>query len=139
MCIKLPGLKEEFLSLTQNSKRRPLNEAEIRALQDFALLRIPLDELRAQLKDVLRIEFAGNVRKFDFMFDDSRPPVVLVGRKHLERALEQRRLQLISEAELSEWASVLLLVDAYGFVPKDEEVVVQWLNDLSHGMDAGTE
>jgi|SRR5947208_8647639 len=118
--------------IDRNTERRPLTDAEIAALRDFASLRINMSELQYRLRDVLRVNFDGVTRTLEFFFDDTKPSV-LVDRTHLEQALEKRRLRLITEEELSEWASMLLLNDAYDFVPDDEDLVIRWLNDLSYG------
>jgi len=62
-------------------------------------------------------------------------PGVLINRDHISKALEQKRLGLISERELVYWATMLLLNDAYEIDPTDEDFVAEWLNDISYSLD----
>ena len=60
----------------------------------------------------------------------------MITRDHISRALEQKRLGLVSERDLVYWATMLLLNDAYELDPKDEDFVAEWLNDISYSLDA---
>lgn len=60
----------------------------------------------------------------------------MITRDHVRRALEQKRLRLISERELVYWATMLLLNDAYELDPNDEDFLADWLNDISFNLDA---
>lgn len=120
-------------SLTASSERRRLNPGEIQALKDYAALRLSAEQMRFALREAMTVRVDGPKRSLEFYFDNSTPDV-LITRQDIERALEKRRAQLITEDELSEWASMLLLNDAYGFDPKDEALIVAWLNDLSYGL-----
>jgi hypothetical protein len=51
-------------------------------------------------------------------------------------ALEHKRFELISERDLVYWATILLLNDAYVFDPGDEDLIAEWLNDISFNLDA---
>jgi len=62
-------------------------------------------------------------------------PGVLINRDHISKALEQKRLGLISERELVYWATMPLLNDAYEIDPTDEDFVAEWLNDISYSLD----
>ena len=44
---------------------------------------------------------------------------------------------MISERDLVYWATILLLNDAYVFDPGDEDLIAEWLNDISFNLDAG--
>jgi hypothetical protein len=119
--------------LTPSSESRRLNAAEVQALGDYADMKVTFEQMRFALRDAMSIEVDGPKRSLVFFFDNSKPEVVIT-RRHIERALDMRRARLITEQELSEWASMLLLNDAYDFEAKDEELIVGWLNDLSYGL-----
>ena len=63
-------------------------------------------------------------------------PGILVTRGHIENALERKRFGLITERDLVIWATVLLLNDAYVWDPADEDLIADWLNDISVNLDA---
>jgi hypothetical protein len=63
-------------------------------------------------------------------------PGIVITREHISNALERKRFGLISERDLVYWATVLLLNDAYVFDPGDEDLIAEWLNDISFNLDA---
>ncbi len=63
-------------------------------------------------------------------------PGIVITREHISNALERRRFGLVSERDLVHWATVLLLNDAYVFDPGDEDLIAEWLNDISLHLDA---
>jgi hypothetical protein len=63
-------------------------------------------------------------------------PGIVITRDHISNALERKRFGLISERDLVHWATVLLLNDAYVFDPGDEDLIAEWLNDISFNLDA---
>lgn len=115
--------------------RRALTDSERQALRDFAELKISSREFEREMREVLTIRSHDRRRTIDIHFKDASTPVVWIDKHHLERALANRRNGLISEEELSEWASILLMVDVYAIGSRDEELIVQWLNDLSYGLN----
>jgi hypothetical protein len=58
-------------------------------------------------------------------------PGISVTRQHLENALARRREGAISETQLIEWATMILHNLAYELDPKDEDLLANWLNDIS--------
>ena len=63
-------------------------------------------------------------------------PGIVITREHISNALERKRFELISERDLVYWATILLLNDAYVFDPGDEDLIAEWLNDISFNLDA---
>jgi hypothetical protein len=61
----------------------------------------------------------------------------VISREHIAHALEQKRLGRITERDLVHWATILLLNDAYVLDPGDEDLIAEWLNDISVNLDAG--
>ncbi len=63
-------------------------------------------------------------------------PGIVITREHIATALEQKRLGRITERDLVHWATILLLNDAYVLDPGDEDLIAEWLNDISLHLDA---
>jgi len=49
----------------------------------------------------------------------------------VENALEKRRLKQISEQQLIDWATMIMINDAYYWEREDAEVVGDWVEQLS--------
>jgi len=64
-------------------------------------------------------------------------PGIVITRAHIANALEQKRLGMISERDLVYWATILLVNDAYVLDPGDEDLIADWLNDISFNLDPG--
>jgi hypothetical protein len=63
-------------------------------------------------------------------------PGILITREHIQNALERKRFGLITESDLVLWATVLLMNDAYALDPADEDLIADWLNDISFNLGA---
>ena len=63
-------------------------------------------------------------------------PGIVITREHISNALEQKRVGLITERDLVHWATILLMNDAYVLDPGDEDLIAEWLNDISFNLDA---
>lgn len=62
-------------------------------------------------------------------------PGVLISKRHIENALSRKRLGIVSERELVLWATMILLNEAYEIDSTDEDLIAEWLNDLSLELD----
>src|ERR1017187_6013324 len=122
----------------------PLTEEQLDVMRRFALFEIGLDEMRQSLAGVFEFNFepkeqaAGGVtqrRTATGNFPIPEPGIVIT-REHISNALERKRFGLISERDLVVWATVLLLNDAYVWDPADEDLIAEWLNDISLNLDA---
>jgi hypothetical protein len=112
-----------------------LTPHQLEVLRRFALLDATVDEVLDSLTGVFDIDLAPDRRTARVHFRVPEPGVV-IGRHHISRGLEKKRLGLISERELAYWATMLLLNDAYQLDPKDEDFIAEWLNDISYNLDA---
>jgi hypothetical protein len=63
-------------------------------------------------------------------------PGIVITRAHIANALDLKRAGLVSERDLVHWATILLLNDAYVLDPGDEDLIAEWLNDISMNLDA---
>ena len=130
--------------MKQEPELPPLTDEQLDTLRRFALFEVDLAATRRSL--------AG---AFDFDFESERTcqpeitlersssvhfripePGIIITREHISNALERKRFGLISERDLVYWATMLLLNDAYVFDPGDEDLIAEWLNDISFNLDA---
>ena len=131
------------MKLKKESELPALNEEQLEMLRRFALFEATLDELHSSLDGLWEIDFAsapipaGNwslMRKVVSKFRVPEPGIIIT-REHIVNALERKRFELITERDLVRWATVLLLNDAYALDPGDEDLVAEWLNDISFNLD----
>ena len=58
-------------------------------------------------------------------------PGVLITKKHIEDALTKKRDGLITDRQMIEWATMIRPNHAYELAEKDEDLLADWLNDIS--------
>ena len=130
--------------MTQEPQLPPLTDWQIEVLRRFASLDVGIEEMRRSLAGVFDFDFQPK-QKTETGYLDRRTakghfrlpePGIVVTRSHVSNALEQKRLGLISERELVYWATILLQNDAYVLDPGDEDLIAEWLNDISVNLDA---
>ncbi len=117
------------------SKLPALTQEQLDILRRYALLDASLADVRRVLAEVWSVEFSPLHRTASTHFRIPEPGIVIT-REHISNALERRRFDLISERDLAEWATVLLLNDAYALDPGDEDLIADWLNDISLNLGA---
>jgi hypothetical protein len=130
--------------LIEESKLPPLTHQQMEVLRRFALFEVSADELARALAGVFEFSLvaretpAGSsapARSVSTRFRVPEPGIVIT-RDHIENALERKRFGLVSERDLVVWATVLLMNDAYALDPADEDLIAEWLNDISVNLDA---
>lgn len=130
--------------MTQEPELPALTEAQLDVLRRFASFDIGLEELRQSLAGVFEFDFASKQhapagpsqrRTATGHFRIPEPGIVIT-REHIADALERKRFGLITERDLVYWATILLLNDAYVWDPGDEDLIAEWLNDISLNLDA---
>jgi hypothetical protein len=114
----------------QEPQLPPLTDTQLDMLRRFAMFEVGLEELRIALAGVFDVDFsnAGHTAHTHFRVPE---PGIVITREHIANALERRRFDLISERDLADWATVLLANDAYVLDPADEDLIAEWLNDIS--------
>jgi len=127
------------------TEQPPLSDEQINVLRRYALFEVELDEMLRSMNGAFDIDFEDNRenespatqrRSANNRFPIPEPGIVIT-REHISNALERKRFGLITERDLVYWATVLLLNDAYVFDPGDEDLIADWLNDISFNLDAG--
>jgi hypothetical protein len=128
----------------RESELPALTAEQLDVLQRFALFEATFETLRTSLRGVFEIDFAtaptspgkrAFLRASLTKFRVPEPGIVIT-REHISNALERKRFELITEKDLVVWATVLLLNDAYALDPGDEDLIADWLNDISFNLDA---
>jgi len=104
-------------------------------LRRFAWMEVTLDELRTAMSGVFEFDLQRGRRAARTWFRMPEPGIAIT-RRHLENALNRKRDGRIEERDLVEWATLLLLNDAYVLDPGDEDLIAEWLNDISLHLDA---
>ena len=122
----------------------PLTKEQMEVLRRYALFEVGLHEMLGSLAGAFDIDFEDKRenepattqrRSANNRFPIPEPGIVIT-REHISNALERKRFELVSERDLVYWATVLLLNDAYVFDPGDEDLIAEWLNDISFNLDA---
>jgi hypothetical protein len=130
------------VELEKESELPSLTAGQLEALRQFALFEVTLDELHGALAGVFEIDFASAsmpavksalLRTAITKFRVPEPGIIIT-REHIANALERKRFDLIKERDLVIWATVLLLNDAYALDPGDEDLIADWLNDISFSL-----
>ena len=122
--------------MTLEPELPPLTPRQLEALRLFAALEIGVEEMRRSLAGAFDFEFQAEQRTATGHFRIPEPGIT-VTRAHIANALEMKRVGLISERDLVHWATILLLNDAYVWEAGDEDLISEWLNDISVHLDAG--
>jgi hypothetical protein len=128
--------------LTEESQLPSLTLDQLDVLRKFALLEIGVEEMRRSLAGVFEFQFDPKAPAGPSLYRTAKTyfrvpePRIVITREHISNALERRRFELISERDLVVWATVLLMNDAYALDPADEDLIAEWLNDISFNLDA---
>jgi hypothetical protein len=128
--------------LKEESQLPSLTLGQLEALRKFALFEIGVDEMRRSLAGVFEFDLEPKAPADDSLFCTSKThfrvpePGIVITREHIANALERKRFELITERDLVVWATVLLMNDAYALDPADEDLIADWLNDISLNLNA---
>ena len=130
--------------MTTEPEHPPLSDEQLDVLRRYALFEVGLEEMLHSMAGAfdfnleLKEDAKSGVtqrRSANNRFPIPEPGIV-ISREHISNALERKRFGLISERDLVYWATILLLNDAYVFDPGDEDLIAEWLNDISFNLDA---
>jgi len=126
--------------LTEESQLPSLTADQLEMMRRFALFEASLQEMLSALKGVFAFDFKPNIPPGYSLFRAAEThfrvpePGIVITREHIVNALERKRFELITERDLVVWATVLLLNDAYVWDPADEDLIAEWLNDISFNL-----
>lgn len=105
-------------------------------LRRFAWFQADLEEVRTAMTGVFEFDLQRGQRAARTFFRMPEPAIAIT-RAHLSTALDKKRQGKITERDLVDWATLLLLNDAYVLDPGDEDLIAEWLNDISLLLDPG--
>ncbi|MBV9760484.1 MAG: hypothetical protein JO340_07970 [Acidobacteriaceae bacterium] len=91
---------------------------------------IPLEEVRLQLGCMLEMDFSSTKRTLTSYFLLPHPGI-RIEMAHIRNALDKYSRGQITDTELSDWATMLLLNEAYEWSGPDEDGIAEMLNELS--------
>lgn len=127
---------------TEESKLPSLTPDQLEVLRKFALFEIGVEEMQRSLAGVFEFNFEPTAPANSSLYRTAKThfrvpePGIVIAREHIANALERKRFELITERDLVIWATVLLMNDAYALDPADEDIIADWLNDISFNLDA---
>jgi hypothetical protein len=107
-----------------------ITSAQRRALEEYAQLRINIEELRERLGSVLDFSFSPDERRLS-TYHGLPKPAIRIELAHIRSAMDKHLREDISTKELSDWAAMLLMNDAYDWEGPDEEQIAEWLNEIA--------
>ena len=79
---------------------------------------------------MLVVNFGEEERRLTSYFLLAQPGV-RVEKKHIQAAMDKHAQGEISTEQLADWATMLLLNDAYDWQGPEEEEIAGWLNEIS--------
>ena len=125
---------ETLFTMTQRTELPALTTDQLDVLRRFATFDANIEELRRSLTKVFEFDLEPPRRTASSHFRVPEPGV-LVTRSHISKALDMEQQGLISQGQLVDWATMLLLNDAFQPDPQDEDFVAEWLDRISHSFD----
>jgi len=130
--------------MTREAELPNLTNKQLDTLRRFGMLEIGVPEMLHSLAGVFEVDFQSRQhsesdpvqsRTASGQFRMPEPGIVIT-RAHIANALDLKRAGLVSERDLVHWATILLSNDAYVLDPGDEDLIAEWLNDISMNLDA---
>src|SRR5437764_15441102 len=119
------------------NKIRHLTEQELKCLEEFAVFEVSLDQVRFCLRDVMKFGFDADGSEGERWMEQNfvaPEPGLPITKWHIENALTKKRNLEISDKQLIEWETMLLMNHAYEFDKKNEDLIAEWLNDISFNL-----
>lgn len=101
-----------------------------KALEEFADCKISLEELRSCLLGVLEFDFSDQERRLATHYGTPEPGIPIEIR-HIRNAMDKHAHGEITTNQLSDWAAMLMLNDAYDWHGPGENEISSWLHEIS--------
>jgi hypothetical protein len=93
-------------------------------------MEMSMEELQHTLGEMLEVKFEESERRLNSYFLLPEPGV-RVELKNIQNAMAKQGRGEITTKQLSEWAAMLLLNDAYDWPGPEEDEIADWLNEIS--------
>lgn len=109
-----------------------LSQYQLDCLRRFLRFELPIDVLRKVLAPLVTFTLEGRATQQTVTYSAGIPKdPVKVARADINSAIEKARAGEISQERLQQWASMLLLNDAFDWSGEDEDAISDILADLS--------
>jgi hypothetical protein len=109
---------------------KKFTKAHRRALEEYADLKVSLEELRQRLAGAVEFDFREHQRRLDSHYG-TPVPGVRIELKHIHAAMNKHAREELSTEQLADWATMLLLNHAYDWEGPEEDEIAGWLNEIS--------
>lgn len=100
------------------------------ALQEFLELKLSLEQLRKRLTGSLEFDFKSHERNLTTHYGTPEPGV-RVEMRHIRHAMDKQERGEITIQQLSDWAAMLQLNEAYDWHGPEAEEIADWLKEMS--------
>jgi hypothetical protein len=109
-----------------------LSEHQLDCLQRFVRFELPIETLRKVLAPLITFTLEGpaTLQTVEYSAGIPKNPVK-VTRADIHSAIERARIGEITQRQLQQWASMLLLNDAFDWSGEDEDAIADMLADLA--------
>jgi hypothetical protein len=101
-----------------------------RALEQYADWIISIEQLGECLRGVLEFDFRDHERRLTTRYGTPEPGV-RIEMRHIRNAMDKHARGEITTEELSDWAAMLLMNDAYEWKGSEENEIAKCLNEIS--------
>jgi hypothetical protein len=128
--VKMSSFLSRLLPFYPQRQVKKFTRAHRRALEEFADLKISLEELRRRLAGVVGFDFRDQERRLDSYYG-TPVPGVRIELKHIRTAMEKQARGEISTEQLAESATMLQMNQAYDWEGPEENEIAEWLNEIS--------
>jgi len=109
-----------------------LSEYQLDCLHRFVRFELPIETLRKVLAPLVTFTLDGPATHQTVNYSAGIPNnPVKVTRADIEVAIEKARTGEITHRQLNQWASMLLLNDAFDWSGEDEDAIADMLADLA--------
>jgi hypothetical protein len=110
-------------------KRTKHGQAELELLERFAWGELSLDSMQARLSIMIGRPIRKNPMMRHFGVNGLCAQRILITRAHLENILRKRRSKQVSDQDLIDWSTMIMINDVYHWDSNDDPLS-EWINRL---------
>ena len=109
-----------------------LSEYQLDCLQRFVRFELPIETLGKVLAPLVTFTLDGRATHQTVKYSAGIPKnPVKVTRADIDLAIEKERTGKVTQRQLQQWASMILLNDAFDWSGEDEDAIADMLADLA--------
>jgi hypothetical protein len=111
---------------------RPAHPDTLASIDKFARCELALEDLCRIVRDVVGPDLRHNEKLPWVNLNSVCPvPAIRITRQHVDNAAAKRRQKQVSERQLVNWATMLMINDVFFWSGEDAELVGEWLERIS--------